>query len=109
MVLAIWTFEKLANSRDRDGNVTSFNGPQTPTTSKRHPRLPVNAPRLLMADVSNAPGRMHHTSRSHTQAGSAESDVQLKTLVFKLSTQLEELTAVVSQLQQQREANMSAA
>jgi hypothetical protein len=110
LVVAIWAYEQLANARKHSPSVPSFSGPQTPTQSKRPPRLPVNEPRLLMAaGAPNTIGRVHHTSRSHTQTGSAESDAQLRTLILKLSTQVEDLTAMVSQLQEQREASTPAA
>lgn len=47
--------------------------------------------------------RMHHAHRPHTRAGPPESDPQLKPLVLKLTAQIEQLTAIVSQLQEQRE------
>jgi hypothetical protein len=40
--------------------------------------------------------------------GPSEPDAQLKTLVLKLTRQVEQLTEVVSQLQEQREATMAA-
>ena len=105
---AIWAYEQLADAhaRKREKNVMSFSGPQTPVPSKRPPRLPVNSPRLLMADpqvAPNTPGRGQHINRPHTTAGLTDSDPQLKTLVLKLTTQVEELTAIVSQLKGQGE------
>jgi hypothetical protein len=108
LVVAIWAYEQLVNARKHSPGVMSYSGPQTPT-SKKPPRLPVNSPRLLMADAPNPLGRVHHASRSHPRAGLTEPDAQLKTLVLKLSTQVEELTAMVSQLHEQREASTSAA
>ncbi|EDU41966.1 conserved hypothetical protein [Pyrenophora tritici-repentis Pt-1C-BFP] len=108
-VFAIWAFEHLAHARTRDAKVTSFSGPQTHALPKRPPRLPVNSPRLLMADAQSNVGRMQQMNWSHTRAGFTEPDAQLKTLVARLSTQVEELTAMVSQLQDQREASTSAA
>ncbi len=107
LVFAIWAFEQFTVTRNRDGKVTSFSGPQTPALPKRALRLPVNSPRLLMAEAPSALGRKPHKPQART--GSKENDAQLKTLVLKLSTQVEELTAVVSQLQQQREASTSVA
>jgi hypothetical protein len=107
---AIWLYEQLADARKRDSRLMSFSGPQTPTPSKRPPRLPINSPRLLMADAQvHTPGKGSHVYRPHAKAGLTDTDAQLKTLVLKLSTQVEELTAMVSQLSEHREANMSAA
>jgi outer membrane murein-binding lipoprotein Lpp len=60
-----------------------------------------------MADAPNALARRPH--KPQAPAGVTETDAQLKTLVLKLSTQVEELTAMVSQFQQQREASTSVA
>jgi hypothetical protein len=110
LVLAIWAYEQLADARNHKSNVLSFSGPQTPLL-KKPPRLAVNTPRLLMADsqvAANSPGKMHHTNRSHIRVGLTEPDLQLKTLVLKLTTQVDELKVMVSQLQEQREASMAA-
>jgi hypothetical protein len=110
-VAAIWCYEQLANAHKRDSKAISFNGPQTPLPSKKPPRLAVNTPHLLMADsqaAPNSPGRMQQVNRPHTRVGSTEADAQLKTLVLKLSRQVEQLTEVVSKLQEQREATMAA-
>lgn len=72
---------------------------------KRPPRLPINSPRLLMADMP----RTHHLNRPQTRTGLPESDAQLKTLVLKLCAQVEDLTTMVSQLSEQREASTAAA
>lgn len=42
------------------------------------------------------------------KTGPSDSDPQLVQLISKLTMQVEELTSVVSQLQEQREANMAA-
>ncbi|CAN9106445.1 unnamed protein product [Alternaria alternata] len=107
LVSAIWAFEQLTDTRNRRVKVTSFSGPQTPTLPRRALRLPVNSPRLLMADAPNMLGRRPH--KHQAPAGFTETDAQLKTLVLKLSAQVEELTAMVSQAQQQREASTSVA
>lgn len=60
-----------------------------------------------MADAPNMLGRRPH--KNQAPAGFTETDAQLKTLVLKLSAQVEELTAMVSQAQQQREASTSVA
>ncbi|KAH9874687.1 hypothetical protein IAQ61_003877 [Plenodomus lingam] len=103
---AIWVYEQLANTHKPNSSAMSLSGPQIPS-SKKLPRLPVNSPRLLMADGQVA--RMHHTSRSHTRTGVPEPDAQLRNLVLKLSAQVEELTTMVSQLSEQREASPAAA
>jgi hypothetical protein len=99
---AIWAYEQLADAQERrrERKNLSFGGPQTPLATKRSLRLPVNSPRLLLADPQVAPhtGRFQQQSRPHTRVGSIESDHQLKALVTKLTTQVDELTAVLSQL-----------
>jgi hypothetical protein len=106
-VSAIWAFEQLTDTQNRNAQVASFSGPQTPTLPKKAVRLPVNSPRLLMAEAPSTLGRRPH--KPQAPAGFTETDAQLKTLVLKLSTQVEELTTMVSQLQEQREASTSAA
>ncbi|KAI4961790.1 hypothetical protein J4E86_000819 [Alternaria arbusti] len=107
LVFAIWAYEQLTDTRNLDVKVTSFSGPQTPTPPKKALRLPVNSPRLLMAEAPNSFARK--PQKPQARAGSTETDAPLKALVLKLSTQVEELTAMVSQLQQQREASTSVA
>lgn len=108
-VFVIWAFEKLCNPHNGKAKMTTFSGPQSPAPSKRAPRLAVNSPRLLMASFPNSMGRAQHAIRPQTRTGLPESDAQLRTLVAKLSTQVEELTAMVSQLREGREASTSAA
>ena len=106
---AIWLYERLVMAHKQEGNHLSFSGPQTPTTPKRLSRLPINSPRLLMADAQapvGTPTRARPTSRPHARAESSESDAQLRTLVVKLIAQVEELTDMVSQLK--REASSAA-
>ncbi|KAI4690050.1 uncharacterized protein J4E84_004231 [Alternaria hordeiaustralica] len=107
LVFAIWAYEQMTDTRNLDVKVTSFSGPQTPTPPKKALRLPVNSPRLLMAEAPNSFARK--PQKPQARAGSTETDAPLKALVLKLSTQVEELTAMVSQLQQQREASTSVA
>ncbi|KAI4709562.1 hypothetical protein J4E89_005578 [Alternaria sp. Ai002NY15] len=107
LVFAIWAYEQLTDTRNLDVKATSFSGPQTPTPPKKALRLPVNSPRLLMAEAPNSFARK--PQKPQARAGSTETDAPLKALVLKLSTQVEELTAMVSQLQQQREASTSVA
>lgn len=88
----IWLFEQLTESREK---ALSFNGPQAVVPSRR---LAVNKPHLLMASPNiQDPNRPHLRVRLTTQ------DAQLQSAVVKLSTQIENLTAIVSQLR--REAN----
>jgi hypothetical protein len=110
-VAAIWCYEQLADAHRRDPRVMSLSGPQTPLPSKKSLRLAVNTPRLLLADsqaTPNSPGNMQQASRPHTRVGPTEPDSQLKTLVLKLTRQVEQLTELVSQLQEQREATVVA-
>lgn len=110
VVGAIWLYEQLAIAHRRDSTSAPLSGPQMPVPSKRPPRLPVNSPRLLMADAQAGPGRStHHAHRPHNRTGLADSDAQLKNLVLRLSAQVEELTTVVSQLSEQREVKTTAA
>jgi hypothetical protein len=60
-----------------------------------------------MADsqaAPNSPGKILQANRPPTRVGLSEPETQLKTLVLKLTRQVEQLTEVVSQLQEQREA-----
>lgn len=109
-VFVIWAFEKISGPHSRTAKVTTFSGgPQSPALARRAPRLAVNSPRLLMASFPSTVGKTQHTNRPQTQTGPPESDAQLKALVAKLSTQVEELTAMVSQLREHREASTLAA
>jgi hypothetical protein len=54
------------------------------------------------------PGRTQQASRPQTRSSPPDADPQLKLLVLKLTAQVEELTNMVSQLQEQREANTAA-
>jgi hypothetical protein len=102
----IWAYENLDVYRKRSTGPMSFSGPQTPTVAKRPPRLAVNSPRLLRADTQATPssaGRARFTGRPQPNTGPAEPDAQLRTLVINLTAQVEALTVVVSQLQEQRE------
>lgn len=108
-VAAIWCYEQIADARKRDSKVVSFNGPQTPLPSKKPPRLAINTPRLLIADsqaAPNSPGRLQQASRPQTRVGLTEPE--LKTMVLKLTAQVEQLTELVSQLREQSEATMAA-
>jgi hypothetical protein len=107
----IWAYEQLDVYRKRELKPVSFTGPQTSTAARRPPRLAVNSPRLLRADVqatSSTPGRVHPAGRPQPGTMLAEPDAQLRTLVIDLTAQVEALTAIVSQLQEQREASVVA-
>lgn len=106
----IWAFEHFDFYRKRESGPVSFSGPQTPTVAKRPPRLAVNSPRLFRADTQAASTSVagtgaHSTGRSQSATGQAEPEAQLRSLVINLAAQVEALTAIVSQLQEQREAS----
>ena len=60
--------------------------------------------------TATTPGRSHYANRPQTRAGQSDLEPQLRTLVVTLTAQVEQLTAIVSQLQeqQQREASVAA-
>ncbi|KAF2129597.1 hypothetical protein P153DRAFT_366988 [Dothidotthia symphoricarpi CBS 119687] len=108
---AIWVYEQLVDSHKQKASLMPLSGPQTPASSKRPPRLAINSPGFLITDseATLAPStKLHQASRLHNNAGLGGSDMQLKTLVLKLTARVEELTVVVSQLQEQREASEAA-
>lgn len=73
-----------------------------------NPPRPMTANFYASTEYNVAPGRFQSANRPQTRAGSSDGDSQLKALVLKLTAQVEQLTTVVSQLQEQREANMAA-
>lgn len=104
----IWAYEQLDVYRKRDLGPMSFSGPQTPTVTKRTSRLAVNSPRLLRANAQATPSaaaRAQSTGRTQSGAGPIEPNAQLRTLVINLTAQVEALTAIVSRLEEEREAN----
>ena len=104
----IWAFEHFDMYRKPRPGPMSFSGPQTPAAAKRPPRRSVNSPDLFRSDnqaTSTSVAAAHSTGRSQPATGQAEPEAQLRTLVINLSAQVEALTAIVSQLQQQREAD----
>ncbi|KAF2796726.1 hypothetical protein K505DRAFT_237110 [Melanomma pulvis-pyrius CBS 109.77] len=106
---AIWAYEQF-RSRQRTSGVATIGGPET-TTAKQPFRSSINPPRPLTAGLQGTAGgngRTVATSRPTTRTGPSDSDAQLKSLVLKLTSQVEQLTAMVSQLQEQREASMAA-
>ena len=111
LVGAIWAYERAV--RERRSGTTTIGGPET-TTAKRPFRSAINSPRLLTTGFqasgganSSMLGRTQATSRPHTRAGPSDSDHQLKSLVLALTSQVEQLTTMVSQLQEQKEASMA--
>ncbi|KAF1955707.1 hypothetical protein CC80DRAFT_548783 [Byssothecium circinans] len=110
-VAAIWTFEHVAVSRKPDAGL-SMSGPETQTLSKRPFRASIQPARSLAAQTAaesngRTSGRAHAASRPQTRSGTGDSDPQLKSLVLKLTAQIEELTNIVSQLQEQRQGTMA--
>ncbi|KAF2873454.1 hypothetical protein BDV95DRAFT_627374 [Massariosphaeria phaeospora] len=102
---AIWAYEQLSSSRKRNAGAVSISGPSTPGTATRTLRSSIHPPRPMTAGLqsSSIEGNGSTPNRAHpagSRTGHSEADPQLKTLVLKLTSQVEELTAVVSQLQQ---------
>ncbi|KAF2263356.1 hypothetical protein CC78DRAFT_465990 [Lojkania enalia] len=102
---AIWAYEQLAR-RDRSSGMVSISGPETPNALKRSLRHTGHAPRPLTAGFQapgeangNTPSKSNFTNRPQTKGSSSESDPELKALVLQLTSQVERLTAMVSQLQ----------
>jgi hypothetical protein len=54
------------------------------------------------------PGKTPVSDRAQAKAGQSDPDPQLRVLISNLTMRVEELTSIVSQLQEQREANMAA-
>ncbi|KAF2658753.1 hypothetical protein K491DRAFT_244882 [Lophiostoma macrostomum CBS 122681] len=116
---AIWAYEYFAG-QTRNLTAMSIGGPDTPTTPKRllrssiHPLRPATAGYPASAEgTATTPGRTHYATRPQTRAGQSESEPQLRAAVVTLAAQVEQLTAIVSKLQQQqqsqqREASMAA-
>lgn len=116
-VAAIWVYEHgysyfMNRSIGRASRVSSMGGPETSPTMKRPPlKSSLNSPRPLAPATGvqasldgNLLGRSPIGSRHHTATVSSESDAQVRSLVLKLSSQVEQLTAMISQLQGQRDA-----
>ncbi|KAH7116085.1 hypothetical protein B0J11DRAFT_117124 [Dendryphion nanum] len=113
-IAAIWAYEHFAG-RGTAGGV-SISGPETPTPTKGPVRYSLNPPRALPGSIQTSAegnegtsGRLHSGSRPQTRGSPSDGDPQLKALVLKLSAQVEQLTAVVLQLQEQREAEANVA
>lgn len=115
-VAAIWVYEHgysyfMNRSVGQVSRVSSIGGPEHSPSMKR-PLLKssLNSPRPLAPATGiqasldgNLPGRSTIGSRHHTATASSESDVQVRSLVLKLSSQVEQLTAMIAQLQGQQE------
>lgn len=90
-------------------------GPETPRMRRGFFRSSVLPAQSLAAGYrassgrgNNSPGTAPESYPPRPRDGPAEPDQQLKTLVSKLSMQVEELTSIVSQLQEQRGASVVA-
>jgi hypothetical protein len=108
---AIWAYERAV--RERRPGATTIGGPET-TTAKRPFRSTINPPRPLTSGLQafgggngSTSGRTQLMSRPHTGAGPSDSDHQLKSLVLALTSQVDQLKTMVSQLQEQKEARMA--
>ncbi|CAI6276962.1 unnamed protein product [Periconia digitata] len=113
-VAAIWAYEKMLLASQKHQSELSMSGPGSHSGTKRLFRPSHQLARSLTARPTS--GRtMYPTGRPQTPQtpktgdGSVEADPQLKSLVLKLTAQVEKLAAVVSQLQEEREANSVAA
>jgi hypothetical protein len=112
-IAAIWAYEHFSGE-ERTSGAVSMSGPETPGAPNRRLRPSLN-PRRVLTTAFAAPGegngltsgRYHNTQRPQTRSGPSEPDPQLKPLVLKLTAQVEQLTAMVSQLQE-REASKAA-
>jgi hypothetical protein len=109
---AIWAYERAV--RERRSGATTIGGPQT-TTAKRPFRSTINSPPRFASGLQasgggdgSTSGRTHTASRPRTGAVPSDSGPQLKSLVLALTSQVEQLTSMVSQLQEQKEASMAA-
>jgi hypothetical protein len=111
-VAAIWAYEQLAISRKYDSGL-SMSGPEIQTSSKRPFRAlfqPARSSVPQTATESNGrtSGSTHAINRPQTGDATYEDEPQLKSLVLKLTARVEELTNMVSQLQEVREASVVA-
>jgi hypothetical protein len=105
---AIWAYEHFFG-QPRNFGALSISGPETPTQSKRplrssiHPLRPATAGYPASAEgIATTPGRTHYANRPQTRAGQSESESQLQAAVVTLTAQVEQLTAIVSKLQEQQ-------
>ncbi|OCK76614.1 hypothetical protein K432DRAFT_408020 [Lepidopterella palustris CBS 459.81] len=127
-VAAIWVFEHghdyltgrsstSRRTRWQESWVSSMGGPETSPSVKRPPlKSSLNSPRPLAPATGvqasldgNFGGRSPFGHRPRSTMGLPESDAQVRSLVIKLSSQVEQLTAMVAQLQGQQGAGMAEA
>ena len=92
----------------------STSGPES-TTGKRLFRSSIRPARSLTTGLrassdgtGRMPGKTPVSDRAQAKAGQSDPDPQLRVLISNLTMRVEELTSIVSQLQEQREANMAA-
>jgi len=106
-VAAIWAYEHFVTS-GRSSGAGTISGPETPA-AKRPPQLSIVPPRPFAAGFQTSTGgNGRTTNRPQTRGGPSDTDPQLKSLVLKLTSQVDQLTAMVSQLQEQREVGTAA-
>ncbi|KAF1964575.1 hypothetical protein BU23DRAFT_594080 [Bimuria novae-zelandiae CBS 107.79] len=110
---AIWVYEKLFHSQRPLSGILSMSGPEI-TMKKGLFRSSIQPARSLAAGLrasndgnGSAPGKTSVPDRILSRPGQADPDPQLRVLVSKLTMQVEELTSLVSHLQEQREASMA--
>ncbi|KAF2734929.1 hypothetical protein EJ04DRAFT_223379 [Polyplosphaeria fusca] len=108
---AIWAYEHFVGRKNTSG-VTSISGPETSTTAKRPLQATINPPRPSTAGWQAAtegngstPVRSHFSTRPQTRGGPPEADPQLRSLVLKLTNRVEELTVMVSKLQERSDGS----
>lgn len=114
-VAAIWAYEHgssyfAGRLKGRDSRVSSMGGPETSTGARRpYLRWTLNSPRPLAAATGVqasldgiVPGRSPTRNRHDTATGPSESEAQMRSLVVKLSSQVEQLTAMIAELQGQQ-------
>jgi hypothetical protein len=115
-VAAIWAYEHghdyWADRAQTPATTLSMGGPETSPFKKRPPpNSSFSSPRALAAATGvqasldgHHPGRSSSGFRPHTATGTSEGDAQLKSLVINLSSQVEQLTAMIGHLQGQQAA-----
>ena len=111
-VAAIWLYEQMFISQRFNSGMLSMGGPDTPMRkglfrSSIHPARPLTAGLRTSNDKNGCPGKTPVHDRTQHTAEQADPDPQLRVLISRLTMQVEELTSIVSQLQEQREANMA--
>lgn len=110
-VAAIWAYEKVMASSSKFQSGLSMSGPESlPAINKRLFRPSHQLSSMTRPTTGDPNGRNPPASTMHHQTESSltELEPQLKSLVMKLTAQVDHLTTVVSQLQEQREATMAA-